>query len=581
MQRLKDTSEFIQTVIIPHGIPITAESLNFQAFDYYVNILAGKDIQPEDIVGYHSFLEYFICSLPLEQYKQELINYKPKDIFIEPGVFRYFMETDEDLLKSILNNTAENTFDNVDELIVSLFEYEQHKAIEWVKYLHRFTKKAIIDLKKVSIERCFCVDAVHKPYIELKDEINSFETFQEKFNSISKNLFDDFSWDSVVVAGGAITHCLIDTPWLPSSDIDVWVYGPDAKNAFDYILNRFTQLSKKTYYAVNRSIVTLVFEDIDVNVQIIYTELSEKQDIIRQFDMSYVQFLYDGTSVYGTPNAIWSLIHHTTTFEKLPTPIRLLKALHKGFSLCMNDDFSVSDHEEDYKRSLQKYYRLSGDHDRDVYLMELIFRSPVCSTLSGVHKIFTCQPFNRRDYILISADERPLMLKSITDDIVNHNHVSIYRAMPGVRDVHLRHKFHFAFNNVKVTYQESYKGIHTISLLLIRTQVGRSFLEYLSRFHTILSDGIKAGVKSEKLTDVYGFILSDDGDHMYIGARVRTNTTFINNGVPYSMDMFRDIHTEKSKYNVHLRLAFVRCFKSTRNIDSWTLKTQLMSIESC
>ena len=179
--------------------------------------------------------------------------------------------------------------------------------------------------------------------------ISNISEFKENLNKTSFGILNDnFPWNNIVIAGGASLECLSsrEIPHNQYSDIDLWIYGkPDEIiETHQIVLEYFETFAKMQnlliYYSVNYQVVTIIIEGIRKNFQIIVKQYEHKYEIINNFDLDYVQCLYDGNQVLGTCGFITAINTQTTTYVKLfdtsNKKQRIAKAILKGFDINNN-----------------------------------------------------------------------------------------------------------------------------------------------------------------------------------------------------------------------------------------------------
>lgn len=68
--------------------------------------------------------------------------------------------------------------------------------------------------------------------------------FLNRFNSFTSNVFNNFNWKNVIVAGGCVLGCLLTNAGnnYDSSDIDMFVYGLSQEEANAKVISTILHL---------------------------------------------------------------------------------------------------------------------------------------------------------------------------------------------------------------------------------------------------------------------------------------------------------------------------------------------------
>jgi hypothetical protein len=163
--------------------------------------------------------------------------------------------------------------------------------------------------------------------------------FASKFKTFSAESILDKIQRSAVIAGGSMLHIVDDVEKV--SDIDIFVLNGDV-SAFKGLLTLLYELEcEKQFYVVGRydipskiSIVTVKISGEEVSFQLILTNFKTPVEVIRSFDMDYVQVAYHDGIVYRTDENIRAVRDKTVHKFKLPLKEdRVYKALDKGYKI--------------------------------------------------------------------------------------------------------------------------------------------------------------------------------------------------------------------------------------------------------
>jgi hypothetical protein len=170
---------------------------------------------------------------------------------------------------------------------------------------------------------------------------NNILEFKEKLYKFSFGIIDDdFPWDNVIISGGSTLECISLHKIHEHSDIDLFIYGEtedDKIEAYNNLLEYFNS-KENLIIGTKYNITYIIYKNIPRIYQIIYTTKYTKFDVISDFDLNYVQILYDGENVLVTPEFIDSFKTKITKLNHYNTlkTSRLYKALYKGFSIKVN-----------------------------------------------------------------------------------------------------------------------------------------------------------------------------------------------------------------------------------------------------
>ena len=179
-----------------------------------------------------------------------------------------------------------------------------------------------------------------------KDTDNLFpvDIDASKWNKFSYNLFDKLNWNNCIVAGGSISkiHMNIseDSLLYKAADIDIYLYGTleEKTEKLKYLLNYF----KYTILIPYNNVYTLYFRGIDRYIQIVCGNFVNKYHIVKNFDYSHLEILYDGSSGWVTKNFLENMGKNKTTYnsQMKVSEYRLYKTLLLGLSV---DNYTLMD----------------------------------------------------------------------------------------------------------------------------------------------------------------------------------------------------------------------------------------------
>ena len=189
--------------------------------------------------------------------------------------------------------------------------------------------------------------------------VKNIMDFQNALNESSDNLFEEFNWDNVVLAGGAVLKSLLTNSSNFYSrnqlrDYDLFLYGMNYEEALEKV-KEITEffMQKRSLFAV-RNKYTITLSSDKVSFQIILRIYSHPVEVLLGFDLDSVKLAFDGTEIIMLPSCQRSILHQynlaesdsqvfrTGTFER-----RLAKYEKRGFRIrvpkfrwsCVNAKF--------------------------------------------------------------------------------------------------------------------------------------------------------------------------------------------------------------------------------------------------
>eukprot|EP00698_Gefionella_okellyi_P025514 TRINITY_DN9375_c0_g1_i8.p1 TRINITY_DN9375_c0_g1~~TRINITY_DN9375_c0_g1_i8.p1 ORF type:complete len:1171 (-),score=273.51 TRINITY_DN9375_c0_g1_i8:27-3338(-) len=181
-------------------------------------------------------------------------------------------------------------------------------------------------------------------------------TFEDNWNTFTKNVLRGMDWTGCVVAGGAVLACLlpdaIDTIALRhnevsnkhgfgGSDIDMFICGLTEEQADRKIKEIYDSISANLDTNCNvmrtRHAITIVTSFPYRHVQIILRLYQNMQEVIMGFDIDCCAVCYDGKDVYALPRARRAINKQYNVFDasrrSLTYEQRLFKYSQRGFAV--------------------------------------------------------------------------------------------------------------------------------------------------------------------------------------------------------------------------------------------------------
>ena len=186
--------------------------------------------------------------------------------------------------------------------------------------------------------------------------VDTLPVFRQNLQTFSQKSLDKLDWSNVVIAGGAVTACLLSTPDAtyskefyeqlhPCSDIDIFLYGLTKINAREKIkdIARCIRESTNNWNIATRTTnaLTIITGYPIRHIQIILRIYNSISQILTGFDVDCACTAYDGQNVYATPRAITALATQCNNIDlerRSPSyENRLLKYRLRGFEIYWSE----------------------------------------------------------------------------------------------------------------------------------------------------------------------------------------------------------------------------------------------------
>lgn len=171
--------------------------------------------------------------------------------------------------------------------------------------------------------------------------------FNELFATETNNMFDNFDWSNIIIAGGFVFGLMnnVCNSIIDSTDIDMYVYGKQSGSGSEkdviatrnYILQYFEQYGAN--YVISKQLITIVIPTIKYDIQLIIMDDTTPKDIVTAFDINFTELYYDGKDVYTSLNCMYALKYQVAVFNKNERnlDIRICKTLMKGLRIQVNN----------------------------------------------------------------------------------------------------------------------------------------------------------------------------------------------------------------------------------------------------
>ncbi|PGH11964.1 hypothetical protein AJ79_04551 [Helicocarpus griseus UAMH5409] len=188
--------------------------------------------------------------------------------------------------------------------------------------------------------------------------VPSIEQFKENFRLFSESSLIDMDWNNVVVAGSAVTTCLLPVPdkfnptrkaqreyyhekIAPSSDVDLFLYGLDEEQAIEKIKQIEQCIRNSILEEISvirtKNALTIVSKYPTRHVQIVLRLYKSISEILTGFDVDCACTAFDGSQVWASPRAIAAYVTQANSIDltrRSPSyENRLAKYAHRGFEV--------------------------------------------------------------------------------------------------------------------------------------------------------------------------------------------------------------------------------------------------------
>ena len=208
-------------------------------------------------------------------------------------------------------------------------------------------------------------------YTKSQETIKEKPIFVNQFNNHTKNIFQNFDWNNVIVAGGLVAKIiqnwrnLYDIP--EDSDIDLYIYGTQ-REIHQTLIRVLTHFEKyQAFFFIKNSLINIFIKDCPP-IQIILQKVEDPSYIISQFDYSHVQILYNGTDILSTVEFLATSKYQITLLSiRVFKPSRLIKAKSYNYKLLTNkynwseELFSIVQINQ-YSENLNNYITSNSDY---------------------------------------------------------------------------------------------------------------------------------------------------------------------------------------------------------------------------
>ena len=206
--------------------------------------------------------------------------------------------------------------------------------------------------KNISIKK----NIVPNEYVEYFDI-----DFKKKLGKYTFGLDKVIPWeDSNFVFTGGLLYDIINERFTQDlQDIDLFFYGSikSKRNTFNKLLNNLDMNQYNYLIGFIGSVIYVFIQGVSRIIQLIMTDKTNPEAIVDTFDMTHLQFYFDGNNVFGTNKAISQLDTKETDFTGTQSvSYRLIKYYERGNcnvdkQLFLTNNFVMS---EESMKKLQK-----------------------------------------------------------------------------------------------------------------------------------------------------------------------------------------------------------------------------------
>ena len=402
------TSELHPTFNLPFHNIISIKQYNnlFKLFEYYdVNILKNiliKNLNKlfEDYVIFDSFIhsiikgKYVLSVKSINVSDHEKLNKEINNTIkilnkkINTEVQNYFNEIlvnnffclkmydffYDDAIKKYIksNNLLDQIIENVDNIQILIDISKEYKINKYVP-LYKFENDIIY---KSSNEQIINFGLLIKERFKKGQNILTESKYFDNFlNKNTYGLLDFLPWmnNNFIFSGGLLYDTITNNYREDLVDIDIFIYG-DTDLKKNTILETIDKLSSiyKIYIGLNRSVISIYIEDVPRILQLICCEHDNPDDILNNFDMSYVKLYYTilvstkRNIVYANLECIESIMTQTTNINHIKKYSRICKPINRGLNIISTESeiddkikLYVTKDENDNETNNDKFYPTS------------------------------------------------------------------------------------------------------------------------------------------------------------------------------------------------------------------------------
>lgn len=328
-----------------------------------------------------------------------LRNYRTLAIYLsENNIFEIKLRSDEVRKMQVLSNVIEDMIDEFNENLYELVakEDDTDKILPQTFNLREKVESVLeIDsnFRKHGVDKdLYTVNDLFRSDIQLFDRNDIFyitnlqydrdmfpkehkknpDFFKTEWKEYIEDLFPEFPYENILMAGGHICAMLSYSYWVSTSgiDLDLFVYGIKDKNIANRKLEQLISYFDETHgiYSLNisKNCVSLQLGN-KMRIDIVLRLYNTKSEILHGFDIGAAAVGWDGEEIlfttlskftYDYQTIIVDLSRRSTTFEK-----RLVKYVNRTCYNLIFYDFNmgkIHDFEEYMDgNDLSKIYRMN------------------------------------------------------------------------------------------------------------------------------------------------------------------------------------------------------------------------------
>jgi len=282
-------------------------------------ILGTKDLS-QILVG-----EYYITT----KFDKNQLPPNYKNIILELDNI-FLTKLHEDLRNVLINNTdfivqilSEASLENNLKKYISEYKLD----IYFLNHINLLDDEIFVDTFEVSrkLDKKIFIEKT-----ELTNKLNEY-TF-----GLLKHI--PFQNNNLIYSGGSLYDAITNSNNINNYvDIDIFALsGSDKMETLKYILNSLINDKHNCYVTATGDVYYIFVENVPRLIQIIFTNYNSPQEIINNFDSSYVKSYYNGTTVFSSLLCVNGLMQNSSYYypNKL---LRTFKILHRGLKIIQTD----------------------------------------------------------------------------------------------------------------------------------------------------------------------------------------------------------------------------------------------------
>lgn len=193
------------------------------------------------------------------------------------------------------------------------------------------------------------------------EAVDYTQSFEDKLNAYTNDIFKHFNWDNIIMAGGfpfALVNN-VNNAFIDSTDIDLFIHHKDVQvraDTYSNVLYYFYQLGCNFLNA--KGIISILVPNVKYPIQLILSE-HDPITIIEDFDLNYVKLYYDGYNLKAHIQCIYALTYQTAVHDNIIysnyLEKRLYKTIQKNLLIKYNEIYEHRNKEYVYQEQEKEY----------------------------------------------------------------------------------------------------------------------------------------------------------------------------------------------------------------------------------